>query len=770
MPENFDRDKIIEISSNTKKDENIIAFAEEISGKTTGMVHYALTPIFSIVEGKNNKKYEEFYYKPSVLSQNSPFPEKKVTSKIDFSTEFSKLWNEFFIEVKSIKAKDPEIHIKQLYYILKKYTSYVPSYSDKSNVSYFDLLKVRTAIAVCLYQIENKEKPFLIIEGDFSGIQNFIFNIQSSDEARKGMSKRLRGRSFWLTLLSESIVAKIVEGIGISEMNVLWNTGGHFLIIAQNNNQNISKLIDLKKQINEELIKSYNFELFLSINSLECSEEELHNFSSLKSQISVENNILKRQKFIDQIKDIETYKFAPIPNENTKISQHCPVCSRFIKENNQSRCKSCRNEELLGQKLAKAGYIIRTKIKPEQHDPFEIFGYYYLLFNDKYFARWITGNNITSHDEIFKLNDTDISPIFTNISNAIIGFKFIGNTVPIEETEYQNYEVLSFSEISQMSKGSHKLGILKADVDNLGMIFQRKYTIMEFLSLSFNLELFFAGYLNEICSKHYLFSKLCPGCHEKFNDLEAKNKARTIQIVDEDDMEKKETKPKQFYEIEEKELCANCRNPEFKVIKPYITYSGGDDLFIVGPWDTIIKLAQYINKNFEKYCQNPNITISAGISIFHSKFPISRSAFIAEENLKVAKNHLKDKDGNKIKKSVAIFNECVPWNDMPENRIPGFNTILEKAINLENLVEDKEISTGFIYSLLSMWKMSFGKCQDNLEKLEKSRHTNHNHVPYLHYKLARSFKNEEVEKIEEIIKPIMPWIRIPVSWVSLRTR
>jgi len=50
---------------------------------------------------------------------------------------------------------------------------------------FFDLLKVRTAIAVCLYQTVNKEKPFLIIEGDFSGIQNFIFNIQSSDEARK---------------------------------------------------------------------------------------------------------------------------------------------------------------------------------------------------------------------------------------------------------------------------------------------------------------------------------------------------------------------------------------------------------------------------------------------------------------------------------------------------------------------------------------------------------------------------------------------------------
>lgn len=68
MPDTLDRDKIIEISSNTKKNENIIALAEERSGKKTGMVHYALTPIFSIVEGKNKKKPEEFYYNVSLAA------------------------------------------------------------------------------------------------------------------------------------------------------------------------------------------------------------------------------------------------------------------------------------------------------------------------------------------------------------------------------------------------------------------------------------------------------------------------------------------------------------------------------------------------------------------------------------------------------------------------------------------------------------------------------------------------------------------------------
>ena len=41
--------------------------------------------------------------------------------------------------------------------------------------------------------------------------KNFIYKIASPEDAQKGMSKRLRGRSLYLTLLGESIVSYIIE-------------------------------------------------------------------------------------------------------------------------------------------------------------------------------------------------------------------------------------------------------------------------------------------------------------------------------------------------------------------------------------------------------------------------------------------------------------------------------------------------------------------------------------------------------------------------------
>lgn len=81
------------------------------------------------------------------------------------------------------------------------------------------------------------------------------------------------------------------------------------------------------------------------------------------------------------------------------------------------------------------------------------------------------------------------------------------------------------------------------------------------------------------------------------------------------------------------------------------------------------------------------------------------------------------------------------------------------------------MSKSFVYSLLRMWGRSFNKFGDDLRKIENHRITEHDHVPLLKYQLARTLKDRKrMEEVEGMIKPYMPWIRIPVSWVSLRTR
>ena len=101
-----------------------------------------------------------------------------------------------------------------------------------------------------------------------------------------------------------------------------------------------------------------------------------------------------------------------------------------------------------------------------------------------------------------------------------------------------------------------------------------------------------------------------------------------------------------------------------------------------------------------------------------------------------------------MKNSIGLFNECVCWDNLPGHQKKGFSDLFELARYLERLCEDGEISKSFIYSLLPMWRRSFGKFGDDLSKIENRRISEHAHVPLLKYQLARIFKDRK--KIEEV--------------------
>ncbi len=275
------------------------------------------------------------------------------------------------------------------------------------------------------------------------------------------------------------------------------------------------------------------------------------------------------------------------------------------------------------------------------------------------------------------------------------------------------------------------------------------------------LELFFTGYLNNICKEFYVYHDLCNECKEK-----------AIQkVIEKDDGGEKKVINDPYYAFDDADdACSECNREDNKLYLPYITYSGGDDLLIIGPWDCIIELAEKIRKDFKEFtCENPRINISAGISVVDSHYPVARTVKLAENNLELAKSHFKTKN------SIALFNECICWdNGVLGDRRKGFEKIFEVTKKLEKEVENKNISKGFLYSLAKMWLGTFGDLK-TLKNIEEFRgcgiHERKGYMPYLKYKLIRSIKKQEIRlDIEQNIKPIMPWIRVPVSWVSLRLR
>ena len=180
-----------------------------------------LISLFSKIVLEGNDKVDEQYIPLNKLSlDDGSFNNLKPTAKKDtmggwnLVPEYNRLWNEFNSEFELIQNKTD---FNTLLALLKKYASTMPSaaYKSKSDISLYDHSKTTAALAVSRYLFNrdgdvkltqnNDLNCYLAIEGDISGIQKFIFKISSPQEAQSGMSKRLRGRSLYLTLLCDAI-------------------------------------------------------------------------------------------------------------------------------------------------------------------------------------------------------------------------------------------------------------------------------------------------------------------------------------------------------------------------------------------------------------------------------------------------------------------------------------------------------------------------------------------------------------------------------------
>ncbi len=184
------------------------------------------------------------------------------------------------------------------------------------------------------------------------------------------------------------------------------------------------------------------------------------------------------------------------------------------------------------------------------------------------------------------------------VKPPVTGFKYLATHVPKNE---DNNQLLSFDEIAGTSTGDRLLGYIKADVDNLGDILrkgfqQTRLSISRFSTFSHMLETFFAGYLQE-----------------------------------------------------------TLRN-EFRHI--YTIFSGGDDFFLVGPWNETIEFAQITRDRFTDFsAENKDLTFSAGLFLSKPHEPLSYCARLVEKRLR-------DSKAEEGKDSITLFGQTVHWDEL----------------------------------------------------------------------------------------------------------
>ncbi|HPD25077.1 type III-A CRISPR-associated protein Cas10/Csm1, partial [Tenuifilum sp.] len=636
--------------------------------------------------------------KPDLISESIPIPEENVEITHE---NYKKLFKDFEESYNYIKNN---LSPNNLIVLLEKYLTNIPSYTyiitekgeilpDKyPDISLFDHSKVTAAIALCMYNyffehedfkskfeknelLENEilnrtDNKYLLVGGDISGVQDFIYTI-SSNEALKS----LRGRSFYLEMLTEHVVSEILTKLNLERANLIYSGGGGFYILAQNT-ENAKKVIDeIKNAINKWLYDEFNGKLYFNIEYVSFSGNKFSpQISDVWSELSIKIENSKKQKYKHNLSEIFRVLEPKLQNAE------CRICHTDEKDLVEDTCGICRSLVDLGRELKERN----NDIIYETDNPNDLTNGYFKI-NNKYYKLGSKKQASRAKGKVYVINSWNLND-----------YKY-DNSIQLLLGNYVTSKADSFEDLCKI-EGTDRfdyIGVLRLDVDNLGKIFsgginKTEATFSRMASISRNLTLFFKYYINQIC-----YGNLPLG-------------------------------------INQTRLISDNSNKEREVV---IVYSGGDDLFLVGKWNDVIELSKDIYSIFKAFvCNNPDLGISGGITLHRHDFPLYQMARYADEAEKNSKNNKYVIDCNeKEKNSISllydeILNErnkkikekvnedriltAIPWD--------SFNQVSDFTKSLNYLYG--KVSHSLIYKLfklLSIWQQDGEFYIPQLNRIQK---------------------------------------------------
>lgn len=567
----------------------------------------------------------------------------------DSMPNYSDLWEKFKSEFKFIQADTYKAFSETLLSLLLKYTSCIPSSTiNFADVSLYDHLKTTAALSVCLYDYqqsgEQGDAPFLLVGADFSGIQSYIYQIVS-----KYAAKNLKGRSFYIRLLSDAVVRYLLKELNLFQANVIYNSGGGFYLLAPNTQFVRDRLKAAVQNVEQHLFEAHGTALFVAIDSVELSKDALMHKNGCLGDVwgclFKLRDVKKSAKFASQIENSYSTFFEPslcggdakrdsitgeeFSNAEKPISKD-GLLLKTINAQQIELGKALRSYDLL---VVKDGEPL-TYWSDEMHiSPADLGFTYYFLKTERLAAK----------KEQLKASADSVSVVTMNGKNGNCDFlrtvDGINNVYSLDfygGNESDCREVSTFEQMCENAERFSRMGVLRMDVDNLGSIFQEgisneRATLSRYAALSRSFDFFFSGYLNTIW---------------------------------------REVDPS----------------------RSFIIYSGGDDVFIVGSWDVTIQLAKRINDDFKEFCcNNPAFSLSGGIAIISPKYPIMKGADESDSEEKNAKNH----------SCVGQEKNSISFMDMPLNWDLEYPAVASLKDTMVDLLESDKMPKSFLSKVMT---------------------------------------------------------------------
>ncbi|RDY23795.1 type III-A CRISPR-associated protein Cas10/Csm1 [Romboutsia maritimum] len=588
----------------------------------------------------------------------------------------------FIKEVKDLKCDDFNSFYITMYNIIKKYTWCLASdtQSGLCDISLFDHLKTTSAIGVAsyLYHLENNtldeksvknndEDKFMVVGFRLEGSKNYIEDIRTN----KNSAKRLRGKSFYINILTQAMSYKIINNLNLTISNIVLNMGDKFYIIAPKSKK-VQKIIkETRQEINDYLYNKFEGELYLNLAAKSANGNNLKEFTNILDDINYGFEKNKNKVHAENV------LLKPIINHGFEIGGMCSTCEKMLVKKNENECEFCKDEINIGTYLSKAKYIGFYNDDIDYTQKIKLFSKdcMYVAFYEK------KEDIIKNPYIIYNIQNTDL------LNNYPNGFKFYANYVPTKDTE-----VLTFEEISSLSKGVNNIGVLKIGMDDLDMLMsiglidiENKKDINELKRLSQEDE----G--EEKLHDYTTISRLST-LNENINAFLNNYIYNTF----------KNTSSNEVKLINGVSVNINLSNQ-------YVLNNTNDTITIVGPWNEVIFTAKFINDEFKKLVSNnKDVTLSCGISIIKNKEPIMSGLKEASDNLEKSKAN----GGN----GLIVFDKFINWDKFDE--VFEFGEFVYKNMRVNPHYDDSIYAQSFVYRLLNYTNMANEYKSSNGQKLE----------------------------------------------------
>jgi len=683
--------------------------AEE--GTATGGDHFSsrqLTLFEQIRLDESPSKQAPLTYRYALqpLSPKAIFPqpakdcEPNKRDRKQATQQYRELWDQFAEALKAI----PDSHQDRLDLWLDHFDTLLATFAHaipaatafgvKPEVSLYDHSKAVAALATALWRWHQArdddpqtiiaahqqradwdEPKLLLIQGDLFGIQDFIF--AAGGETQRRAAKLLRGRSFYVGLLTECAAMRVLDALALPPTSQIINAAGKFLIVAPNTEATRNALAEVRKTLDAWFLEHSFAQAGVGLAWLEAScndfltargdQKNSHQrFRDLMKRLFAQLELAKAQRFglcaetpapplFDGFLDCFDNQLGVC-----QIDGRSPATDEISEQGQPLRLSRLAQDQIaIGNWLTRFKRLLVTREGIGQHTlGIDLFGYRISFTQEEddsgRFGPAVREDNLLRAWD-FSLPVADGERALWNgyARRYINGYipRFSGEPLnafdetkylsadPDAEGNFTRHEPKTLNHLAcedqRLNERGHWVGIralttLKGDIDNLGLIFQQglsEPTFAKMAALSRQTNAFFAVYLPWLCDTEFPST--------------------------------------------------------------YTVFAGGDDFFLIGPWRSQMDLARRLQREFARYvAENPAIHFSAGLSTTKPGLPIRHLAALGEQALEQSKGLRPEKN------AVTCFGETVPWST--------FVALGEAGAELKALAEELALSTGFIYGLLEL--------------------------------------------------------------------